>query len=86
LYVSRETLESCFSKYPAHEGRFPQVSGVWVDWNPHGPAGNRVLSVSVGPQRASAQPLELEKIYVIGSVDYLMKGGDGCTGFTKHGR
>lgn len=40
-----EALENSVSEYPKQEGRFPQLSGVRLEWNPDAPSGNRVRRV-----------------------------------------
>ncbi|KAI8636557.1 hypothetical protein BD408DRAFT_425946 [Parasitella parasitica] len=40
-----EALENSVSEYPKQEGRFPQLSGVRLEWNPNAPSGSRVRRV-----------------------------------------
>ncbi|KAI9274933.1 Metallo-dependent phosphatase-like protein [Helicostylum pulchrum] len=40
-----DALENSVSEYPKQEGRFPQLSGIRLEWNPDGPPGNRVRKV-----------------------------------------
>ncbi|KAL7316756.1 hypothetical protein PS15m_003206 [Mucor circinelloides] len=40
-----EALENSVSEYPKQEGRFPQLSGARLEWNPDAPPGNRVRRV-----------------------------------------
>ncbi|KAJ1964450.1 hypothetical protein IWQ62_002929 [Dispira parvispora] len=42
-----EALENGFSKFPAQEGRFPQVSGLCVRFDPRKPPGERVVDVQI---------------------------------------
>ncbi|KAJ1657770.1 hypothetical protein IWQ61_002871 [Dispira simplex] len=42
-----EALENGFSKFPAQEGRFPQVSGMCVRFDPRKPSGKRVVDVQI---------------------------------------
>ena len=41
-------LENGVSKYPAHEGRFPQVSGIRFAFDPSLEPGNRIVKVGSG--------------------------------------
>lgn len=65
-------LENGVSKYPAHEGRFPQVSGLRFTFDPARPPGSRVTDVSVG-----GRPLELDKSYSMVTKPYMLEGKDG---------
>lgn len=40
-----DALENSVSEYPKQEGRFPQLAGVRLEWNPDAPPGNRVRKV-----------------------------------------
>ncbi|CEP09935.1 hypothetical protein [Parasitella parasitica] len=40
-----DALENSVSEYPKQEGRFPQLSGVRLEWNPNAPPGSRVRRV-----------------------------------------
>ena len=58
-------------------GRFPQVSGFRFEYDPQKPAGNRVVSVTVG-----GQPLDQAKTYTVATSDFLVsRSGDGYTMF-----
>ncbi len=65
-------LENGFSKVEKGAGRFPQVSGMTVVWNPAAPAGARVVSVKVGDA-----PLDPNATYRLATNDYMLRGGDG---------
>jgi 5'-nucleotidase/UDP-sugar diphosphatase len=56
---------------PVAAGRFPQVSGIKLTFDPKAPMGSRVLSMEV-----AGKPLEPEKIYRVAVLDYLARGGD----------
>lgn len=43
-----EALENGVSKYPAHEGRFPQVSGIRFAFDPKLEPGSRIVKVDGG--------------------------------------
>lgn len=40
-----DALENSVSEYPKQEGRFPQLAGIRLEWNPDAPPGNRVRKV-----------------------------------------
>ena len=65
---SRTACRGC----PADAGRFPQVSGMTVEFDPRQPAGSRVLSITVG-----GAPLDADKTYRVAVNDFMARGGDG---------
>lgn len=67
-------LENGFSQAEDGAGRFPQVAGMTVTWDPSAPPGSRVASVTVG-----GQPLDKDKLYKVATNDYMLSGGDGYT-------
>jgi len=69
-----DALENSFSLYENVKGRFPQVSGLKVEFCPKKPVGSRVNSVLV-----NGRPIEPDKEYSIALSDYLIRGGDGFT-------
>ncbi len=71
-------LEHAVSKYPAHEGLFPQVSGVKFTFNPEQPVGERVVKVTV-----NGEPVEMDQEYVVATNDFMAAGGDGYTMFAS---
>ena len=81
----REALESGFSQYPKHEGRFPQLSGCWVEVDVSKPPGQRLVSVMVG-EATNKKPLDDDKLYSVASKAYAMNGGDGYTAFLNKTR
>ena len=70
-------LENGFSQTEDIAGRFPQVAGMRVLWDPKAAPGHRVLSVEVGTEETGFIPLELTRMYLLATNDYLAKGGDG---------
>ena len=72
----REAVENGLSRLPSATGRFPQVSGLSVEFDPQRPAGGRVLSIKAG-----GAPLDPAKIYRIATNDFLARGGDGYATF-----
>jgi len=69
-----EALENGFSQVEDGAGRFPQVSGLKVVYDPTKDAGSRVVSVMIGDA-----PLDPAKMYKVATNDYMLGGGDGYT-------
>ena len=67
-------LENAVCKYPALEGRFPQVSGIKMLFDPSRPAGKRCMNVEIG-----GQPLVRDKEYMLCTREYMVRGKDGFT-------
>ncbi|MCV2868286.1 5'-nucleotidase C-terminal domain-containing protein [Defluviimonas sp. WL0002] len=65
-------LENGFSQVEKGAGRFPQVSGMEVVYDPSAEPGSRVSSVTV-----DGAPLEMDKLYTLATNDYVLAGGDG---------
>ncbi|MEX2036813.1 MAG: bifunctional UDP-sugar hydrolase/5'-nucleotidase [Xanthobacteraceae bacterium] len=72
----RQAIENGLSLLPNVSGRFPQVSGLAVEFDPQRAAGNRVLSIKVG-----GAPLDPSKTYRVATNDFLARGGDGYAAF-----
>lgn len=70
-------LENGFSAAESGAGRFPQLAGLRVTWDPAAPPGQRVVSVLVvGPDGAAA-PLDRDRLYGVVTNSFLRAGGDG---------
>ena len=54
-------LENGVSKYPDHEGRFLQVSGIQYSFDPSKPPGNRVDPELI---QVHDEYLDLDKVFV----------------------
>ena len=67
-----DALENGFSKVEDGGGRFPQVSGLTVVYDPTAPAMSRVAQVMIGDA-----PLDLNAVYKLATNDYMLGGGDG---------
>ncbi|MGE0007492.1 MAG: bifunctional UDP-sugar hydrolase/5'-nucleotidase [Parvibaculaceae bacterium] len=65
-------LENGFSEVEDGGGRFPQVSGLRVVYDPNKPRGARVAAVEVG-----GKPLDLGARYTLATNDFMANGGDG---------
>ena len=74
----REALENGLSQVEESAGRFPQVSGMAFTWNSKAPAGQRVVSVTVG-----GKPLDNGRKYTLATNDYMAGGGDGYKVFKQ---
>ena len=72
----REGLENAVSRVEAAAGRFPQVSGMTIEYDPRRPAGRRIISIRIG-----GKPLDPKRTYRIATNDFLARGGDGYAGF-----
>ncbi|GLR78954.1 5'-nucleotidase C-terminal domain-containing protein (plasmid) [Azospirillum oryzae] len=72
------TLEHGVGKVEEKAGRFPQVSGLTMTYDPKAPAGRRVTSVMVG-----GKPLDPQATYRVATNDYMLKGGDGYAAFPR---
>ncbi len=68
----RQVLEHSLSSLPRPAGRFLQVSGLVVRYDPGAPPGRRLLAVQV-----VGRPLADHQHYTVATVDYLAIGGDG---------
>jgi 5'-nucleotidase / UDP-sugar diphosphatase len=72
------SLEHGVSKVEEKAGRFPQVSGLTMTYDPKAAAGKRVIAVTVG-----GKPLEPAATYRVATNDYMLKGGDGYDAFPR---
>lgn len=70
-------LENGFSKLEDKGGRFPQVSGMTVTFDPSRPPGSRVTAVAV-----AGRPLDPGRTYKLATNDYMLTGGDGYAALT----
>lgn len=70
----RVALENGFSQIENSAGRFPQISGMLVEYDKTKPAGSRVVSVLV-----NGAPLDDAKTYSVATNDFMLRGGDGYT-------
>ena len=71
-------LENGVSQVENKAGRFPQVSGLRLMYNPGKPAGSRVLDVQIG-----GKALDRTATYRVASNDFLLKGGDGYSSLSQ---
>ena len=74
----RAGLENGVSQWEDGAGRFPQVSGLKVEYDLKKPVGSRLVSVSVG-----GKPLDPAATYKLATNDFMLAGGDGYTALAK---
>jgi 2',3'-cyclic-nucleotide 2'-phosphodiesterase (5'-nucleotidase family) len=67
-----QALENGVSQIESGAGRYPQVSGITLTYNPTIIPGARLLDVKV-----NNQPLDRKAHYTIAVVDFVAEGGDG---------
>ena len=65
-------LENGVSRVEDRAGRFPQIAGLRLVYDPGAPAGSRVVEVEVG-----GTPLDPGRTYTVATNDYMAGGGDG---------
>lgn len=70
--VLRAALENGLSQIEKTAGRFPQVSGARLSFDPSRPAGSRLVSVTV-----DGRPLEPQAHYTLATFEFILGGGDG---------
>ncbi len=68
----RAALENGFSAIEKRGGRFPQVSGLRVVYDPRRSPGERVVEL-----RRDGAPLDPEATYTVATSDFMARGGDG---------
>jgi 5'-nucleotidase len=64
-----DALENSVSKFPALEGRFPQVSNIEFEFHPEKPEGQRVMYTKIGDE-----DVDLEKDYKLATRGYMARG------------
>ncbi len=74
----RAALENGLSETADHAGRFPQVSGLTLTWNPTAPPGHRLMAVSI-----DGAPLDPLRHYRLATTDFVAAGHDGY-GVLRH--
>jgi len=71
-------MENGLSALPAASGRFPQVSGIAVEFELARAPGSRITTMRVG-----GAPLDPDKSYRVALLDYLARGGDDYAMFAS---
>ena len=72
----RAALENGLSAIEKRSGRFLQVSGIGVVYDPRRPAGARVIEV-----RHKGAALDPDGTFTVAASDFMAKGGDGYSVF-----
>jgi 2',3'-cyclic-nucleotide 2'-phosphodiesterase (5'-nucleotidase family) len=65
-------FENGVSQVEKGAGRFLQLSGATIVYDPTAPAGSRIAEAMVG-----GEPLDPNKLYKVAANDYILGGGDG---------
>jgi 2',3'-cyclic-nucleotide 2'-phosphodiesterase (5'-nucleotidase family) len=76
----REALENAVSRVEEKQGRFMQVSGLTLVYDPKAERGRRVVEIKVG-----GAPLDPARVYKVATNEYVAAGGDGFEAL-KRGR
>ena len=71
-------LENGVSQIDDGAGRFPQVSGMTLTYDPAKPPGSRIVAVQVG-----GRPLDRERVYKVATNEYIYGGGDGYAALSR---
>jgi 5'-nucleotidase / UDP-sugar diphosphatase len=78
-------LENGFSQVEEGAGRFPQVAGLKVTWDPKAEPGSRVREVLVEDGGAWV-PIDPEKVYAVATNNFMRNGGDGYSVLLDQGQ
>ncbi len=65
-------MENGVSKVEDGSGRFPQISGMSIVYDPTAPAGSRIVKLMIGENE-----VDLNATYTFATNNYAMGGGDG---------
>jgi 5'-nucleotidase / UDP-sugar diphosphatase len=68
----KEAMEISVGRVEEKQGRFMQVSGMTLVYDPKAERGKRVIEIKVG-----GQPLDPNKTYKVATNEYVAAGGDG---------
>ncbi len=71
-------MENGLAQVPVPAGRFPQVSGIKLVFDPKRPMRRRVTAMDV-----AGKPLEPSRVYRIAILDFLARGGDDYVTFRE---
>jgi len=77
-------LENGFSEVEEGAGRFPQVAGLKVIWNPSAEPGSRVVEVMVRDGEDWA-PIDPAVTYAVATNNFMRNGGDGYSVLSEQG-
>jgi 2',3'-cyclic-nucleotide 2'-phosphodiesterase (5'-nucleotidase family) len=74
----KRAIENGLSRLPQSSGRFPQVSGIAVEFSIDREPGSRVIAM-----RVDGAPLDENKTYRVATLDFLARGNDDYTMFSS---
>lgn len=74
----KEIFEHGVSDLEGTAGRFPQISGIEIIYQPANPVGQRIRSLKV-----DGKAIQPQSWYTLATNDFLAAGGDGYTALTK---
>jgi len=72
----REALEHGLSGIDEEAGRFPQISGMKIIYDPVAPKGSRIRELLI-----EGRPVDPEREYRVATNDFMAAGGDGYKAF-----
>ncbi|MCU6790896.1 5'-nucleotidase C-terminal domain-containing protein [Paenibacillus sp. WQ 127069] len=75
----KAALELGVSGYPGELGGFPHVGGIFFEFDPAQPVGNRVLSILI-----KGKQLDPNQMYLLATNDFMAAGGDQYTMFKDY--
>ncbi len=67
-----DAMENGVSRVEDGSGRFPQISGMSIVYDPTAPAGSRIVQLLIG-----GEEVDVNKLYTFATNNYAMGGGDG---------
>jgi len=70
-----EIMETGLQSLPLNNGRFPQISGMVVEYDPDAPAFSKVLSISINGQELDRSDDTTE--FCLATNNFMADGGDG---------
>ena len=71
-------LENGVNSYPEFQGKFPSISGIELEFDPSKPKGSRIDQHDI---KVKGELLDYERIYLLSSKHFLVRGKDGYTDF-----
>jgi 5'-nucleotidase len=77
----RAALEHGLSGAETAAGRFPQIAGLRLTWNPAAPPGARITMLSLVREDGRLEPIDDRRLYGVVTNNFLRAGGDGYAMF-----